>query len=88
MSAPQQCNGCRFWKADEDTADPNDSDWGFGDCRRLPPVIIDSLIAAEIIPPRYGQQTDLEIGITSVNVASRYPATFATDWCGQFEVAA
>lgn len=86
MSVPQ-CNGCRFWKLDETTIDPLDPNWGFGFCRRKPPAVIDCLIAAEIVPPRYGGQSDLERPIaTYVSVASVWPATFATEWCGSFEI--
>ena len=81
-----QCNCCRFWKLDEATVDKADPDWGFGHCRRRPPVLADSLIAAQIVPPRYGEQTDLEIGSpTEAYSASVWPATFATEWCGEFE---
>ncbi|MBA3667948.1 MAG: hypothetical protein H0W65_09525 [Sphingomonas sp.] len=79
-----QCNGCRFWKLDESTVDPNDPDWGFGSCRRKPPVLLDCLIAAEIVPPRYGNQTDLDISIEKIATGSRFPGTFATDWCGNY----
>lgn len=84
MKGPQ-CNCCRFWKMDEATADPSDPDWGFGYCRRRPPVLVDSLVSARIVPPRYGQQSDLDRPdpVAAWN-ASVWPATFATDWCGEF----
>ena len=80
-----QCNACRFWKLEDETKDPNDPNWGFGFCRRKPPVLVDCLIAAEIVPPRYGDQTDLD-RLTPLGAygASVYPATFATDWCGKY----
>ena len=84
MSAPQ-CSGCRFWKLDETTIDPLDPDWGFGSCRRNPPALIDSMVAASIVPPRYGNQSDLvRPDPASAYSASLWPATFATDWCGTF----
>lgn len=85
MSAPQ-CSGCHFWKLDETTVDPLDSDWGFGFCRRNPPALVDSMIAAEIVPPRYGNPSDLaRPEPSSAYAASLWPATFATEWCGAFE---
>jgi hypothetical protein len=79
-----QCNGCRFWKLQEDTADELNADWGFGYCRRKPPTLVDSLVAADIQPPRYGQQSDLERP-TPLDAfsASIWPSTFATEWCGE-----
>lgn len=64
--------------------DPNDENFGFGSCRRKPPVIIDCLVAAQIEPPAYGQQIDLELATTELLRASRFPVTSATDWCGKF----
>jgi hypothetical protein len=84
MISPQ-CNRCRFWKLDNSTADPGDTDWGFGSCRRKPPILVDCLIAAEIVPPRYGNQSDLDVSIETVATGSRFPGTFATDWCGEFQ---
>lgn len=84
MSGPQ-CNGCRFWKLEEETKDEHDPDWGFGYCRRRPPVLIDSLLAAQIVAPRYGQQSDLDRpGPVSAYNASIWPATFATEWCAEY----
>ena len=80
-----QCNGCRFWKLDESTIDPNDANWGFGFCRHKPPVLVDCLVAAEIAPPRYGNQSDLEqLTPVSASSASSWPGTFATEWCGEY----
>ena len=83
--SPLQCNRCHFWKLDPSTIDPGDVDWGFGFCRRKPPALVDCMIAAEIVPPRYGQQSDLDrpdpLGVYS---ASIWPSTFATEWCGEF----
>jgi hypothetical protein len=55
-----QCNRCRFWFEDMKLRDPRDENWGFGSCRRAPPVIVDCLMAAQIERPVYGQQIDLE----------------------------
>ncbi len=83
MSAPQ-CNGCRFWRLNESTIDEFDVNWGFGFCRRKPPTLVDSLIAAEIVPPRYGQQSDLDRpGPLKAFPASAWPSTFSTEWCGE-----
>ena len=83
-----QCNGCRFWKLADETKDEHDPNWGFGFCRRRPPVLVDSLIAAQIIPPRYGQQSDLDMkdALDAYN-GCLFPATFATEWCGEHEPA-
>jgi hypothetical protein len=50
---------------------------------------VDSLIAAEIAPPRYGDQSDLHRpNLTGAYSASIWPATFATEWCGDFQMLA
>ena len=79
----QQCNHCRFWREDMGRRDPNDENFGFGNCHLKPPVIVDSLIAVQIQRPIYGQVTDLAPDATEVVNASLFPATFATDWCGE-----
>jgi hypothetical protein len=88
VSAPQ-CNGCRFWKLDDTTIDDlNREAWGWGFCRRRPPTLVDSLIAAEIVPPRYGDLIDLERPTPiDTYTASLWPATFATEWCGEHKPA-
>jgi hypothetical protein len=84
----EQCNRCRFWREEEDTRDQNDENFAFGHCRQSPPVILDSIAGLQVVPPRYGQQSDLDLDITDLSTATRFPATFATDWCGRFEPAA
>jgi hypothetical protein len=85
MMSCEQCNRCRFWKLDNDTIDERDPDWGFGFCRRRPPTLVDSLIAAEIVPPRYGEQIDVDRPEPArAWTATLWPSTFATEWCGEF----
>ncbi len=79
-----KCNQCRFWHEDMEVRDPNDEGFGFGGCR-VRPVIVGSLVAAQIERPAYGQQIDLEISTTGMVTATRFPTTFATDWCGEFQ---
>jgi len=87
MSAPQ-CNDCRHWKFDETTIDKLDPDWGFGFCRRQPPVLISSAVAALIVPPRYGGTSDLErLDPSTAWAASLWPSTFATEACGEYSEA-
>jgi hypothetical protein len=80
-----KCNQCRFWHEDIDVRDPNDEDFGFGGCRVRAPAIVDSLVAAQIERPTYGQQIELDISTTDMVTATRFPTTFATDWCGEFQ---
>lgn len=88
MSRPlpsERCNRCRFWIEDMAHRDPNDADWGFGSCRRRPPVLVESVIAKTMPPLLYGQQTDPEMDALDLHAASRFPATASTDWCGEYE---
>jgi len=79
-----RCNNCRFWFEDMTVRDPNDVNWGFGSCRREPPRWIEA-IAERLIPkPSYGQITDSNMSPLELIDACRFPATFATDWCGQY----
>jgi hypothetical protein len=46
---------------------------------------MDSVIAAHIIPSRFGDQNDLDRPTpTDAHAASIWPSTFATEWCGEF----
>ncbi len=82
---PDQCNQCRFWREEMDHRDPNDVNWGYGWCRRNPPTIVES-VAVHMLPPlRYGQQVDPDLDTVDLISASKFPSTFATEWCGKFE---
>ncbi|WP_242183129.1 hypothetical protein [Sphingomonas sp. CARO-RG-8B-R24-01] len=85
-----RCNRCVFWLEDMRVRDPADEDFGFGACRLKPPVLIDSLVAAQIERPSWGSGDvpDDIIGTIELNRASRWPTTFATDVCGDFRVKA
>ena len=80
------CRNCIYWHEDKAHRDEaNDPDWGFGVCRRRPPTISESYVAALMPPLEYGQQADPEIGVVRMTVASLFPATTATDWCGDYD---
>lgn len=81
----EQCNRCRFWREDKAERDPNDPGWGFGLCRREPPRVSETYVAALMPKLEYGQQADPEIGVVAMTTASLFPATTLTDWCGRFE---
>lgn len=85
LLSSERCNRCRFWSEDMTTRDPADENFGFGHCRRSPPVMIPQIAAMQIQPPSHRQQTDLELDITAAHTASRFPATFSADWCGEYE---
>ena len=80
----EQCNRCRFWLESAPSRDPNDADFAFGDCRRHPPRLISPMVIAQMPRPEYGQQIDPEMDAVARQVASPFPATFATDWCGEY----
>jgi hypothetical protein len=79
-----RCNRCRFWQEHMPLRDPNDEDWGFGECRRNPPVLISCLVGLQVDRPRFGQQTDLDVDPLNLSAATRFPVSTATDWCGRF----
>lgn len=85
MTYTEHCNRCRFWHEDMAVRDPADVNFGFGHCRRRPPVVIDSVVSALLPKLEYGQQADPEIGTASMSNASLWPVTFAMSWCGDFD---
>lgn len=84
----ERCNKCRFWHEDLADRDPNDADCGYGSCRREPPRLIEPIVKLLMPELRYGQHTDLDMSPLELLSASRFPATGATDWCGQYEAEA
>jgi hypothetical protein len=80
------CAKCRFWLPDPESGEWDNSFTSFGTCRRLPPVISDHLAKIAMGAPCFGQQFDAEELATTNNVhsASLHPATFCTDWCGDY----
>ncbi|SFS12382.1 hypothetical protein [Sphingomonas jatrophae] len=88
LNAPQvtdHCQRCRFWSVDPATADPNDDSWAFGDCRREPPRLIDSVARAVMPRPDYNEQVEMHMGTIPLAQASCWPVTHTADWCGRFE---
>lgn len=81
----ERCLGCRFWLAEQSTFTDNmDPEWGFGRCRREPPRIIGEVARALMPHPRFGEQVEPEIAVTTLAEASLFPTVHATDWCGQY----
>lgn len=80
-----QCNRCRFWREEPANRDPADPDFSFGDCRRRSPVLVGTIAAAIMPRPLFTQQTDPEMDTVQRQIASPFPATFAIDWCGEYE---
>lgn len=91
--SPERCRICRFWRLDlkANEKDPGeDSDAGFGWCRRRPPKIIDHMARMAIRQPGFGGHVyDREDVASAAHVddATMFPATFGTNWCGDFEEA-
>jgi hypothetical protein len=80
-----QCNRCRFWCEEMKHRDPNDTEWGFGQCWRKPPVLMECMVKPQLAKLEYGQQVDLGIDAVQASIASVWPATHSHDWCGKFE---
>jgi hypothetical protein len=94
--ASECCGTCRFWQPDLDVTDgygnpdpltPDDVSVSFGGCRRRAPSIVDALVRVLITPPRYDEQLDAEMALngTKTRDCSRFPGTYVTEWCGEFE---
>lgn len=82
----EQCNACRFWSEEMEHRDPSDVNWGFGWCRRNPPRIIETIVPSFFPQPSYGQQVDPDFDAVAAVNASKWPSTFATDWCGEYRL--
>jgi hypothetical protein len=65
------CGICRFWKAVDHRGDD-------GECRKLPPRIVDQALAHDL-----ADEPGLDHG--SISIATRFPITDVGDWCGAFE---
>lgn len=89
--ANERCRICRFWLLDlkPNEQDPGeDIDAGFGWCRRRPPAIIDHMARMAIHQPGFGGHVyDREDVASAMHIddATLFPATFGTNWCGEFE---
>ncbi len=83
----ERCNRCRFWSEEMAHRDPSDDDFGFGWCRRRPPVLIETIVKPLLPALRYGQQTDEDMSALDLVSASKHPATHSLDWCGEYEPA-
>lgn len=81
----QRCNTCRFWLEDMSVRDPNDINGGYGSCRLRPPVLLDCIVKPLMPQLSYGQLTDPDMDPLELVSATRFPATQATDWCGQYQ---
>lgn len=86
-ASAEYCNGCRFWLADEASGEFDEHLHSFGRCRRHPPKVSDHMAAIAFGTPGFGEQFDPEDLADTVSVAraSLLPATFCTDWCGEFQ---
>ena len=82
---PQRCNQCRFWRRSPVDNELNDPDWGFGLCRKRPPVLVDAMVSALMPRPSYLDQQDPDLDTVSLTTCSMWPATHSSDWCGAFE---
>lgn len=80
-----RCNRCRHWSEDMQVRDPQDENFGFGQCRINPPVILGQIVDRLMEKPSYREQIDPDITTTSAYTATCFPVTFATDRCGQFD---
>lgn len=80
----QRCNRCCYWLEDMRSRDPADENWGFGSCRRRPPVLVECIVKPLMPQLRYGQQEDPDMDPLDLVSATRFPATTALDWCGDY----
>ncbi len=71
------CSTCLYW--DRYTGGPHSMSTDLGDCRRRPPVISETLMARRMPGPGTELQDELELDIY---VASSFPVTHETSWCG------
>lgn len=68
-----------------------DGSESFGWCRRNPPSLLDHM-ARMVIPPlgntadNYDPEDVATVG--RVHSASMFPATYGTEWCGQYQAEA
>ncbi|MFS0737532.1 hypothetical protein ABC347_10825 [Sphingomonas sp. 1P06PA] len=84
----ERCALCRFWLPVEEGVDRTADDAGHGWCRREPPKIVDHMARMAIPQPGFGGHVfDPEdvADAGTVHNACLWPATFYTEWCGQFE---
>lgn len=87
MTAPT-CRACRFWRENESHRDPNDEGWGFGQCRRRGPIIVEAMFKAIMPAADYRTQIEPVLDDVEMTTASLWPATHSSDWCGEFQAAA
>lgn len=67
----RECGNCRFWhnRPFEDVE--------LGQCRRLPPAMSDYVLK---------EQTKSGVGLEEAHwVATRFPTTIQTEWCGEWK---
>ena len=81
MSAPESCAGCRFWDRYEGSASSLSTDKG--DCRRRSPLISETLLR-ERMPGRGIPIAEVELEL-DIYVASAFPVTHESSWCGDFQ---
>ena len=83
------CATCRFWDRYADTH-LLDSQRRAGDCRRHPPRLSETILARVMPTPQYNRGVDLNDATepSTLYVASAFPVTHETSWCGEFAQAA
>lgn len=76
----EQCSGCRFWDVYDD---PGALKRGMlGDCRRRSPLICDAMLR-EFLPRGRDAIRECEVE-HDLYIASAFPVTEKTSWCGEF----
>lgn len=84
----ERCRTCRFWLLNKGEDADEKVSAGFGWCRRRPPQIIDHMARIAIRTPGFGGHViDPEdvASCSTIHETSFFPATFGTEWCGEFE---
>jgi hypothetical protein len=86
----EACATCRFWNAETvkgSDRGPDAAGFGFGVCRRRPPVVLDTLAQMSATPPRPGNAVDMDEVFSSVSLydSTVFPGTYYSTWCGEFE---
>jgi len=79
MAAGSTCTTCLFW--DRYEGGPHSLSKKLGDCRRRPPLISETLMARRM--PGAGIELSDEMEL-DVYVASAFPVTHETSWCGEY----
>ena len=82
------CHSCRFWLVEHDAGEHENGSESFGWCRRYPPIVLDHM-ARMTIPPLGNREDNYDpedvATVGRVQSARIFPATYGTEWCGEYQ---